>query len=347
MEKWTVRCVEVTKAPDRPRPKTFRERLFGVKVGPSKDPEKEHDRKPPIGPAVVTAKANGPLAWVTLASCFLSIAMFMVSIICGDGYSLVATLLLSFLSTLIGVVNKSTLSLPQRPRGANENDIKHVVIRYPKGSFLVVKCDENVARELYFAPEEIDYQLKSAPAYRLISLVGTILLMGGVIFLANARLQLQFAWAGAYIITNILHWVAAAVPARLHWDLSCYIVREHGIVGGPKSDSFTEALWKAIVFTKQTEWIKNGSAAPSSEVWDRWLEDMEERAHSLGWHTEPTYDTNKDWQEDDQPAQYGQSYTIWDVPADFDAKGEWDNLNREFLKKKASSKAASVEHSEA
>lgn len=89
--------------------------------------------------------------------------------------SLLATLLLSFLSTLTGVANKSKLKLPQRRPGAAPRG--DTVIRYPNGSYLVVRCDEDVARELYFAPEEIEYQLSNPARYRLVSLLGTIVLM--------------------------------------------------------------------------------------------------------------------------------------------------------------------------
>jgi hypothetical protein len=81
---------------------------------------------------------------------------------------------------------------------------------------LIVRYNEDVARELYFAPEEIEYTIKSLRIYRLLSLVGTLMLMLGVIALANAKLQLQFVWAGAYISINIAYWVVAAVPQKMH-----------------------------------------------------------------------------------------------------------------------------------
>ena len=89
--------------------------------------------------------------------------------------SLVATLLLSFLSTLTGVANKSKLKLPGKPPG--ETPPGDTVIRYPNGSYLVVRCEEEIARELYFAPEEIEYKLSNQTAYRMVSLLGTIVLM--------------------------------------------------------------------------------------------------------------------------------------------------------------------------
>lgn len=125
-----------------------------------------------------------------------------------DGMSIIAVVLLSLLSSLIGLGNYWELKLPKRKnndentmkgdgtngrkwtfRSSNSSSSKKsvikdekrntsckldtvergiapkeeedhvpmgdVVIRYPKGNFLIVRCHENVARELYFAPEEL------------------------------------------------------------------------------------------------------------------------------------------------------------------------------------------------
>jgi hypothetical protein len=268
MPTFAVRCVKVTKRDDIRPPTRMDTILRGVNRSATRSPE--------IVPPSVKAKANGPLSWVTLLGFFMSVFIFILSVVFGDGMSMIATILLSLLSTLVGVSNKWNLRLPRRPQtDAPPGD---VVIRYPNGSYLIVQCDEDVARELYFAPEEIDYTITSPTYYRLLSLFGTLMLMLGVIALANAKLQLQMVWAGAYILINIAHWVVAAVPQKMHWDLSCYDVREQGVEGGPSNPSFTEALWKAILITKSQSWVKNGKAAPETEVWDAWLDKAEEQA---------------------------------------------------------------------
>lgn len=153
------------------------------------------------------------------------------------------------------------------------------MIRYPKGSFLVVRCQEDVARELYFAPENIVYLLEHGPAYRILSLVGTVMLMGGVICLANAQIELQIAWAGSYMLLGSSYWIVAALPSKLHWDTSCYTVTNEclsdsdmKVKGFPsENDTFTQALWRAIVVAKNTDWVIRSNACPDTEAWRDWL----------------------------------------------------------------------------
>ncbi|WPH02420.1 Hypothetical protein R9X50_00528400 [Acrodontium crateriforme] len=311
MPTFMVRCVEVKKRNDDRKP-TRMDTFFRGKSG------RQNTQSPTLGPPLIKARANGPLSWVTLSGFFLSVLLLITSFLLGDGWSVVATLLLSSLSTLIGIGNKWSLRLPQRQRGNDPPD-GDVVIRYPNGSYLIVRCDEDVARELYFAPEEIEYTINDA-LYRVIALFGTLMLMVGVIALANSKLELQFAWAASYVISNAAHWAVAALPARYHWDFSCYEITEQSIVGGPKNKTFTEALWKAIVLTKSTRWVRNGKAAPQTQVWDDWLKEAEDQARDALSHTGPLIDPK--W-----PGQNPKKGVIWDVPANWHAKQAWDQLN--------------------
>ena len=194
--------------------------------------------------------------------------------------SIVATILLSLLTSIIGLGNKWDLELPKRRVKIGKVPRGDVVIRYPKGSFLIVRCDEDVARELYFAPESINYLLSHAPAYRILSLVGTMMLMGGVICLANAQIQVQIAWAGAYMSLGASYWIAAALPGKMHWDSSCYTVTNECLSdsnmekkGYPSENyTFTQALWKAIVVSKNTTWVRRSDACPDTPAWADWLQ---------------------------------------------------------------------------
>jgi hypothetical protein len=244
--------------------------------------------------------------------------------------SILATILLSLLSSLIGLGNKWELELPKR-RNKNANVPRgDVVIRYPKGSFLIVRCEEDVARELYFAPESINYQLTHGPAYRILSLVGTMMLMGGVICLANAQIQVQIAWAGSYMLLGASYWIVAALPSKMHWDTSCYQVTNECLSdstlekkGFPsENDTFTQALWKAIVVSKEIGWVRRSDACPDTPAWRDWL--MEAKACS------------RDVRLMDLEQSYGK--TMWEVP-DWDPQASLTQL----LAGQASSDAKEME----
>ena len=249
----------------------------------------------------IKAKIMGPLWMVAVLGCTMSISLISLSIWQKDGFAMLSAICLSSLSTLIGVGNKWQLDLPKRTQNIDA-PAGDVVIRYPKGNFLVVQCHEDVARELYFAPENIEYFISHSWKYRMISLVGTILLMTSVICLSNASTHLQIGFACSYMILNAAYWIVAALPARVHWDMSCFEVteqcfsedskaeaelksnpngnaqpdkvgdkarRHHYIVN--RNKTFTQALWKVIIATKSIGWVKRSTAAPQTETWDIWL----------------------------------------------------------------------------
>jgi hypothetical protein len=248
--------------------------------------------------------------------------------------AMLATISFSLLSTLIGIGNKWKLNLPKRNAKNIWTPPGDVVIRYPKGSFLVVRCHEDVARELYFAPENLHYLVATPWKYRMISLVGTIVLMFGVIFLGNAGTYLQVEFAGAYMILNAAYWIVAALPQRTHWDMRCFEVKpqtfsepdepeeeekEEEKLGGQVvakkpiaipskrkkyvsyNKTFTQALWKVIVATRDIEWITRSQAAPHTPAWNEWLQDALALAKSMP-EAEPqgddqvtTYKIPPDW----------------------------------------------------
>lgn len=203
--------------------------------------------------------------------------------------ALIATVSLSFLSTNAGIANKWSPT-PNNPKPDPHSPEGDVVIKYPQGAFIVVKCEETTARYLYFNPSErCIYMIKSTTAYRFLSLISTLLLMAGVVALANACIQMQLAFAAAYILINIFYWIGAALPPAQHWDLSRLHVEEIEVRGGtpPKSatidnvnQTYTEALWKAIAVTGTKDWVKEAGWAPKTQVWDEWLLEAEEAAKS-------------------------------------------------------------------
>ncbi|KAF2838161.1 hypothetical protein M501DRAFT_993025 [Patellaria atrata CBS 101060] len=243
----------------------------------------------------VKAKTLSLVTGVTILGCAFSIALLVLSIVWDDGMALLATVSLSALSTIIGIGNKWTLQFAKRnPTPNSRTPDGDVVVRYPKGSFLVVKCTEDVARELYFAPENIHYMVPNPVVYRLISLCGTMLLMVGVVALGNARVQSQTAFGAAYMLLNAAYWLVAAVPSKAHWDTSPYTVIDQRIEGSlegrkyhiDRNDSFTQALWKVIIITKDARWIRLSNAAPQTTSWDEWLFEAVKHAKTAKTYTD-------------------------------------------------------------
>ncbi|KAF2466066.1 uncharacterized protein BDR25DRAFT_79147 [Lindgomyces ingoldianus] len=250
------------------------------------------------------SKTIAPLTFVLFLGFLLSGLLLALSIYKKDGMSIVATALLSLLSSLIGWGNKWTLVLPKRMDSSGKVPRGDVVIRYPKGSFLVVRCTEDVARQLYFAPETIKYLLQHGPAYRILSLVGTMMLMGGVICLANSQIELQVAWAASYMLLGSSYWIVAALPAKLHWDSSCYTVQNEylsdsctTLKGMPSANNtYTKALWRTIVVTKNVDWVVKNGAAPDTPAWRRWLSAAHEMAKGVGLAEKELVEGVQTWQ---------------------------------------------------
>ncbi|KAL8836346.1 MAG: hypothetical protein Q9170_002960 [Blastenia crenularia] len=242
----------------------------------------------------VKAKSFGPTTLLAFLGCAMSIALLALSIHEQDGMALLATILLSLLSTLVGVGSQWTLVLSQR-RATRPVPCSDVVINYPNGAFLVIKCGEEVARSLYWSPEECVYD-RSPRWYRLISLLGTLMLMFGVICLGNAELNVQLGFAASYIILNAAYWVVAALPQRWNWDLRCYKTERQYYRQGEENDRFTTAMWKAIAISGTTKWVRLAGIAPVSEAWDKWLDKAAEVIEKEPcWQDEEGFHVLPDW----------------------------------------------------
>ena len=241
MSPYSVRCEEITKP----------------------DPERN-----------VSAAKWGPLIQVEIVGFCMSVALFVLSLVRRDGFALLATLLLSGLSSLIGLGSQYKIDIMGR-RSTRNVPKDSIVIKYPNGAFRVIRCEEEVARGLYWHPEECKYKF-SDTTYRLISLVGTLALMVGVVCLANSTPLLQVVFAVCYLALNALYWVVAALPPGSNWDLTCYNVEPIRYEGGEDNKSFTQALWKAIAITESADWVKTGGVAPVSKGWELWVEKAKE-----------------------------------------------------------------------
>ena len=113
------------------------------------------------------------------------------------------------------------------------------MIRTREGAFLLVICDENVARELYFGTEECKYKV-GTQRYRILVGFGTFLLMVSVVLLGNCTFNMQAAIASSYILLNGAFWAVSLIKKDLFWDLSAYICENVTPEDGKKAHLVSE-----------------------------------------------------------------------------------------------------------
>ncbi|KAK2592019.1 hypothetical protein QQS21_010290 [Conoideocrella luteorostrata] len=237
----------------------------------------------------VPAKLFSPVHILSIFSCILSIAIITTAIVKQDGTAILAITLISLASTVVGCASFWQPILMKR-KHTNEVPKGDVLIRTREGAFVLVRCSEEVARELYSGTEECEYYI-SGNAYRALMALGTTLLMISVVLLGNCTWELKVFIGASYIVLNGLYWGLGMIPRSYFWDLSRYEWKDatppdassaHKITdvddereGHP---SFTRTLWYAIRETKLTGWVERSGAAPSTESWKKWLREAEAAA---------------------------------------------------------------------
>lgn len=238
---------------------------------------------------IVPPKLFSPLHILSAFSCLLSIGILVAAIFWQDGTAILAIVLVSFVSTIIGYASSWRPILMQR-RHTNKVPGGDVMIRTREGAFVLVRCTEDVARELYSGTEECEYYV-GEKVYRLCMALGTILLMFGVVLLGNCTWNSQIFIGGAYIVLNGLYWGLGMLPLKYFWDLSRYTYKNitkkdsekaHSVTdendereGHP---SFTRTLWYAIRETKAIGWVERSGAAPGTPQWKQWLNEALDNA---------------------------------------------------------------------
>ena len=222
--------------------------------------------------AIVTAAAFGPMTWLAIASFTLFVALIVFSVYLGDGMAMLALALLGSVSILahVGLYYRIDLvEYKDKDRVVPKSD---VVIVYPNGTFQIISCDEEIARKLFIETEKCVYKIKDANMYRALAMVATLMLMFGVICLANAVPRLQFAFACALISLNAAHWIVAALPEHHHWDLRTFNVKE---TERWATERYSQALWTVIASTGTTRWVRSAKIAPDNQAWDDWLDEAQ------------------------------------------------------------------------
>lgn len=245
---------------------------------------------------IVPPKLFSPLHILSLFSFLLSVAILVAAVIWQDGTAIIAITLISSASTVIGYASSWRPILMQR-RHTNEVPRSDVMIRTREGAFVLVRCTEDVARELYSGTEECEYYV-GEKAYRIFMALGTILLMVSVVLLGNCTWNSQVFIGGSYIVLNGLYWGLGMIPRTYFWDLSRYSWHDATAADGRNAEdvtdpddereghpSFTRTLWYAIRETRAIGWVERSGAAPGTPQWQQWLQEALQNAR----------DGNREW----------------------------------------------------
>jgi hypothetical protein len=143
-------------------------------------------------------KFISPISALSVVGSVLSLCAALQTLYLHDGIGFLAISLLSLVSSISGYASWWKLSSSEsspagKPRAGD------VVIRTEEGAFLVIKCTEEVAKELYFGFETCEYRT-SPRLYRLLMGLATITLMLATILLCNCDFQVQLFVGGSYIL---------------------------------------------------------------------------------------------------------------------------------------------------
>ena len=239
----------------------------------------------------VPAKIFSPVHILAALSCANSIAIIIAAAIWKDGNAIISVTALSLISSAVGY---ASLWRPLLMRRKHTNEVPRgdVMIRTREGAFLLIRCTEEVARELYSGTEECEYYV-GGRVYRMLMATGTVFLMSSIVLLGNCKWNSQIFIGASYIVLNGLYWGLGLLPQSYFWDLSRYqwddvtpLDAKHAEETTNEEDqreghpSFTRTLWYAIRETKHTGWVELSGAAPGTTQWKKWLGEAEENARS-------------------------------------------------------------------
>ncbi|KAI0417808.1 hypothetical protein F5X98DRAFT_339635 [Xylaria grammica] len=237
----------------------------------------------------IPATLYSPMHILEVFSAILTFAIIAFAAVHKDGTAIIAVTLMAAASSIVGWASWWRPILMNRSH-TNKVPEGDVIIRTREGAFLLIKCTEEVARELYSGTEECEYRV-SGQAYRVLMGLGTFLLMASVILLGNCKWKSQIFVSAAYVTLNGLYWTMGLLPKHLFWDLSRYDFRDVTPPEAQHADSttdptdpregtksFTRTLWWAIRETKRTAWVQRSGAAPGTPQWQMWLAEAEAAA---------------------------------------------------------------------
>ncbi|KAK0617270.1 hypothetical protein B0T14DRAFT_433270 [Immersiella caudata] len=234
-----------------------------------------------------------PSHLVTLLSFLLTLVIFALATYWHDGVAMAAIFAMGLASSITCYASWWRPLLMHRPT-TNKVPQGDVMIRTREGAFLLIRCQEEVARELYTAREECQYV--ETGYHRVYMGVGMVLLMVAVVLLGNCGWNSQVLVGVMYIVLNGVYWVMGLVPARYFWDLSRYEMKDITPEDAKHADeptlnkagllidehealpSFTRTLWYAIRETRYGAWVERSGALPGTDQWKKWLAEATQAA---------------------------------------------------------------------
>lgn len=190
--------------------------------------EKSVDRMPETFTAltedrpVITTKWSSPTSIISAASSVLTGAIIGVMAYWKDGVALLAVGTMSLATSIVGYASwwRPVLMVRARRDKVTAGDI---VVRTQQGGFILVRCSDEVARELYAGTAECEYHVGDR-AHKLLMALG--ISMVSIVLLGNVGCEGQTMVGESYILLNGASWLASMVSKEHYWDLSRYEWRD-------------------------------------------------------------------------------------------------------------------------
>lgn len=259
--------------------------MFRSNVTPDRSKTQDPNRD-----ALIPPRAYSPLNILTVLSSLLMLGAFVLAIALQDGTAALALLAIACASILIGIASYWRPKLASRPTDAlvPQGDI---VIRTREAAFAIIRCSDDIARELFIGSEECNY-LVGKQWFKVLVGISLSLITISVVLLGNCGWIMQAVIAVIYIALNILYWIASLLPQKLLWDLSryeCRLVTPERFTAPSKSEkgkslpSYTQSLWFAIQATKRVGWVTLSEAAPRTTAWETWIRLAHANCHDPTW----------------------------------------------------------------